>query len=456
MKLKFMFVNAVNLRREFEVMYPPLGLAYLASSIRTNFGSDSVEFKVIDHDIDEGIKAFKPDIVGITSTTQYYNRAISYAQTCKEYQLPVIIGGVHISALPSTLTKDMDVGVIGEGEETIIDLLYLFLKKGFFDKDQLHSVDGIVFKKDNELVITKRRKLIEPLDKIPMAARDIFGKCKASYILTSRGCPYRCAFCYPTVYWRGIRFFSPSYVVAEIKQLVEEHKVETISIYDSLFIADRQRLRQIVELLQEGNLLGKVSFPDCNARANLITDEVTQLLKRMNVTGISLGLESSSPRILEYLKGKGVTVEDNMNAVKTIRKYGIKASGTFIIGSPQETFADILQTLRFVKKAPLSSFAVHLLTPLPGTPVWEYAKQKGLVNDNMDWSRLDIDAMQNKSPIVLSEKLTKEELNHFLSVFRRINILTIMKRALRNPKGDFYNLLLALGRLLHGKPLVYW
>ena len=455
MKLKFLFVNAVDPTREFEVMYPPLGLAYLASSIRAKFGSDSPEFKVIDQDIEQGIKTFKPDIVGITSVTQYYNRAVRYARICKKYQLPVIIGGVHISALPATLTKDMDVGVIGEGEETITALLYLFLEKGFFDKDQLHSVDGIVFRRDNELVVTKRRELIEPLDKIPMPARDIFGKGKASYILTSRGCPYKCVFCYPAVYWRGIRFFSPSYVVSEIKQLVEEHEVKTISIYDSLFIADRPRLRQIVELLQEENLLGKVSFPDCNARANLITDEVVQLLKRMNVTGISLGLESSSPRILEYLKGKGITVEDNMNAVTTIRKYGMKAVGTFIIGSPQETREDILQTLRFAKKAPLSSFAVHLLTPLPGTPVWEYAKQRGLVKDNMDWSRLDIDAT-HKNATVLSEKLTREELIHFLSVFRRINILTIMKRALRNPKGDFHNLLQAFNRLLRGRPLIDW
>jgi len=453
MKLKFMFINAVDPNRGFEIGWPPLGLGYLASSIRKQFGSDLVEFKTVSRDIAREVNSFKPDIVGITSVSQNYNRAIKHAQTCKKYDLPVIIGGPHISALPSTLTSDMDVGVIEEGEETIIDLLSLFLKRGCFDKGELHNVDGIVFRRDNELVITKKRQLIQPLDKIPMPARDILSTGKRAYMVTSRGCPYRCIFCHTSAFWERTRYFSAKYVVSEIKQLVEEYGVKTIGFEDSLFIADKERLRQIVELLEEEAILGRVRFSYCSARANLVNDEIAQLLKRMQMNGISLGLESASPHILQYLKGKSITVQDNMNAIKTAKKYGIESGATFIIGSPQETREDILQTLRFIKEAPLASSKVSFLTPLPGTTLWEYAKTRNLVSDHMDWDILDINPAQNKNAIILSERLTREELMSYLPLFRKAVIMKALKHALENPVRIPGILLEASKRLLRGELL---
>src|SRR5574340_983123 len=174
MKTKFLFINAINPCRGIETMYPPLGIGYLISSLRRKFGKNACEFRVINTDIEEEITSFKPDIVGISSTSQNYNKAISYAKIAKKYKLPVICGGVHITMLPSSLTRDMDVGVIGEGEETICDLFELFLKKRPLLIDDLQKIPGIIYWNGRgSSEVTERRELISLLDTIDLPARDV-------------------------------------------------------------------------------------------------------------------------------------------------------------------------------------------------------------------------------------------------------------------------------------------
>jgi radical SAM superfamily enzyme YgiQ (UPF0313 family) len=118
-------------------------------------GTDRIEFKIVDRNIEQQIEVFKPHIVGITSVSQNYNRAIKYARIAKKYGLPVIIGGIHISALPATLSSDMDVGVIGESEEAIIELMNLFWEEGHFHKAKLAKICGIVFRNESETIVTE-------------------------------------------------------------------------------------------------------------------------------------------------------------------------------------------------------------------------------------------------------------------------------------------------------------
>lgn len=433
-KQAWLFINAVDKTRSVQVFLPPLGLGYLASSLRKSFGDNFIKFKIVNDCVEEEIKRFKPDIVGISSVSQNYNIAAKYAKITKKYKLPVIIGGTHITALPLSLTKDMDVGIIGEGEETIVDLVNHYnTEKGRFDSKKLKNINGIIFRKNGKLVLTKKRKIIDPLDKIPMPARDLLTINNPTYMFTSRGCPYRCSFCASSRFWGKVRFFSAEYVVNEIKHLFENYNVDQIDFWDDLFIVDRKRLEKIFLLLKKEKLLGRLSF-GCSVRSNLVDEQLVKLLSKMNFKRVSMGLESASPRILKYLKGETISVANHTNAINILKKYKIEPSASFIIGSPTETKREIIKTLDFIKKSQLRGFAVNILTPFPGTPVWEYAKKKGLVSEKMDWNILDVDFAKNhQKAVILSEKISRDDLYQLFLKFKIEEKRKLIIYGLKNP-----------------------
>jgi radical SAM superfamily enzyme YgiQ (UPF0313 family) len=437
MRIKFLFINAIDPSREVETKYPPLGIAYLVSNLRKHFGEEKIEFKVVDDNIEYEIRSFKPDIVGISAVSQNYNRAIAYAEIAKRYGLPVICGGVHISMMFSSLTRDMDVGVAGEGEETICDLLELFSRKGTFDKADLRKTKGIIYWDNGRIATTDKREPIHPLDELPFPARDLFSIQPNTYMFTSRGCPYRCTFCASSRFWNRVRIFSAEYLVNEIEHLVKAHNVKSIQFYDDIFSVDVQRVRKTIDLLREKGILGKVNF-NCSIRANMVNDEIIRLLKELGVKSIGMGLESGCSKTLRYLKGNNIDIKDNENAIRIFRKHGIDVHCSFIIGSPEEDKKDVLETLRFIKKNRVTNFDLYVLTPYPGTPVWDYALSRGLVAEKMDWDRLNVDFSVNyDSAIILSEKLTRKEIRalflRFRNEQRKNAICRSIKTGLRNP-----------------------
>jgi len=443
MKPRLMFINAINPTMESEVNMPHLGIGYLAASLWKEFGKDSLKIKVVDRDIEKGINDFKPDIVGITSVSSNYGLATKYAHIAKKHGLPVIVGGTHISTLPQTMTSDMDVAVIGEGEETIIDIYNAFEASGELDKRTLENIAGIAFKENGRLTQTKRRKLIEPLDKLPFPARDIFRVEKTAYMFSSRGCSYRCVFCASSHFWNKIRFFSAEYVVNEIRHIVENYKVKRIFFWDDFLIADKKRIEGIYNLLRKEGIPKEIVF-NCICRADYIDHHTMRLLKKMNFDAISIGFESGNQRVLKYLKSNTTTVEMNIKAVNIIKRNGLTPSGTFIVGSPNETEDEILDTLNFIKESKIDSFNVFVLTPLPGTPIWEYAKSKGLVSDDMEWELLRMDSIENlkKTAIILSEKVSRERLYELLLDFkkymRKKGLMLTIRKGLKEPWRFFY------------------
>ncbi|MDO9464825.1 MAG: radical SAM protein [bacterium] len=438
MKIKFLFINAIDSSKKVETKYPPLGIGYLISSLRTYFGRDEIIFKVICDNVEEEMIDFKPDIVGISSVSQNYNKAITCAKIAKKYKLPVIVGGVHISMMPSSLTSNMDVGVIGEGEVTICGLLESFIKEGRFLRTNLKKIKGVIYwNDDNTIAASAERELIPFLDKLPPPARDLFDIQPRTYMFTSRGCPYHCSFCASSLFWNKVRFFSAEYVVNEIEYLINEYNVKHINFYDDIFSVDVKRIKKIISIFRERGYLGKVDF-SCAIRANMVNDEVIRLLKEMGVRSISMGLESGSDKILKYLKRDSIDVRKNENAIRIIKKHGISVSGSFIIGAPEEDKEDILKTLKFISKSKLDGFDVYVLTPFPGTLVWDYAISKGLVNEKMDWGKLNVNFSDNyNSAVILSEKLTRKKIHKLFLQFRyekrKIGMYKLFKKGVKNP-----------------------
>ncbi len=425
--MKVGLLQAIDDRSRIERRYPPLGLSYLASYLGKYGGIDRIVFSRDPQEIIEQ----QPDFVGVSSVTHNFSRAINAAQRIKSaLKIPVVVGGPHISALPHTLPSCFDAGVIGEGEETFLDLCRQYKTKSWLGPDFLASTPGIVFHSEHGPEITASRPLIQPLDRIPFPRRDLlagsldgtFGQ--DMHMLTSRGCPYKCVFCFSTQYWGRTRFFSPRYVVDEIKDLVENWGAKTINLYDDLFIANRARLREIAELLEQEGLTGRVTLSCASARADLLNEEVCELLKRMNVQAIGFGAESGSQRMLSYLKKDTTTVKDNQGVIDLCQRYGFHLFASFIIGTPGENETDLAATYEFIKKNASGFHAVdvYALTPYPGTPVWQEASSRGIVSDDMDWDILaqDPQIRDTSRSIILNDGLSKEQFYLYFRLFQHL------------------------------------
>jgi len=416
--MRILLVGAVDPTRNLQIRNMPLGLAYIAAHLRERV--PEVQVRITYRGTSEEIAAFQPDVLGISSVSANYGIARSLARLGERFDLPIVIGGPHITFLPESLAPEMDIGVLGEGEETMAELVGL-MATGRLTSDELYHVKGIVFRdKQGELHITEMRPMIQPLDRLPLPDRGLMGLAAGSptHMFTSRGCPYKCVFCASTQFWGKVRFFSPEYVVKEIELLMQRFAVPYITFSDDLFVASKPRLRAIVDLIETKRINRRVSF-FCNCRANLVDDELIELLRRMNVTHVSMGLESGSERVLRYLKGDNVSVADGARAVRRLNNAGIKVVASFVIGSPQETREDMLETLRFIKGNPISYAEVYLLTPLPGTSLWQLALSKGLVFNSAEWEweRLNYEHTSPRN-VFLSETMDKEELLALYKLFQ--------------------------------------
>lgn len=418
--MKILLIDANSLfTPDFD--YIGLGLPSIAAYLREKIHSLSI--KIINKNIDEELASYLPDIIGISSVSASYKKAIEIAEICKRFNsnVPIIMGGHHITAMPNTLSQHMDIGVLGEGEQTIAEVCELFFNDKLTSR-MLSQVAGIVYWNENhEITYTSERGLIEDIDSLPFPARDLLTtyEQKEPLLYTSRGCGYRCVFCSPSRFWKTVRYSSPEYVVNEIKHLRDAYGTEFIYFADDLLIHDKNRFKRIVELIEENNLNEEIHYK-LPCRANLVDQELVTNMKRMNVTEVHFGLESMNEKTLKYLKGPNVTVHDNLNAIDILKNSNIKVIGNFVIGAPDETEEELRQTLDFVDKNIIDDYRCYLLTPLPGTPLWDYALKKSLVKNNsdMDWSLCWAKDITQET-IILSKHISRERLreifNHYNS-----------------------------------------
>jgi len=374
------------------------------------------EFEII-NDINE-LESDKFDIIGFSSYTDCFNEVEELAKSAKEINPKIftIVGSYHISALPHTLPPSVDCGVIGEGEETFKELLEVMAgeKSRPFPTDNLKKINGLIFREKGNLVITPNRDPIEPLDKIPPPDRNIINLSPSSLIkesiASSRGCPYNCKFCAGNVLWGCVkyRYFGANYIISEIESILNSSpKITHIPILDSLFITNKARLYEIVKAIENRRINKKVMF-SVSLRPDNINHEICKILDKMNVRLINMGIESASLKILNIMN-KQSNPRINQSALDMIYKYNISSNCTFILGTPGETLEDIYKTFDFIltNKTKISNIGISVLTPFPGTYYWEMAKEKGLVNDYMDFGKLSEIAAPNMPLVCNVDKWRK-------------------------------------------------
>jgi anaerobic magnesium-protoporphyrin IX monomethyl ester cyclase len=423
--IKVLMATAAKPYEKLGNPYNPLWPAYLGAYIERNIGKNQYDFKYCEKSFAREMLQYRPDIIALSSISQSYSSAKYYADLANRCNIPVIIGGLHITALPETITPEMKIGCLGEGEETFLELMIHFLEHNKFVPASLRQIKGIIYWDGPQLIRTPDRPPLPSLDLMPRPKRDITGYHYRDYVYTARGCRSKCVFCSCSQYWGKIRYSRPDQVVDELLELIE-NGVKVIRFANESFADNIDYLKQLADLIVAHDIQNKARF-SCWLRANTVSNEVVDLLKLINIVSVKLGFESGNQRTLTYLKGN-VSVEENLRAIGLLKAAGLQVNGDFIIGSPDESTEEMMDTYRFIKRAPLNFMDVNILTPYPGTPLWEYAMRKKIVSENMDWGRINIKLNETrKKSLLLSEKLTLIELNR---VFRRFQRLIHYKAAI--------------------------
>lgn len=375
-------------RGAFHTNLPPLGLGYLASHLRSRKFPVHIVYEEDPHKILQ----YTPDLIGISAITRNFTKAVATALAIKHSaDIPIVIGGVHISALPEALPECIDVGVMGDGERSFAMIVESLMQRGRLDMPALSQIPGIVYRDGGSLTRTAPWPVERILDNYAFPDRDIFsGKGFVPYrthvhMVTSRGCPYRCTFCYNKGDWGRYRFYTAPYIVSELRHILDRYTPRGVNFMDDLFTGHLERLEETVRLLRASGLHRRAHY-GCNSRANLISERMVGLLKQMNVEEIFLGLESASDRILRYLNKKGCTKETNQRAVDLCHRHHIRVNASFIIGTPVETPEDIEETLAFIRKNrdKFGEVSFGSLIPLPGTLFWDLARKRDLLGKDLE------------------------------------------------------------------------
>ena len=431
MKKHVLFIDAKNPGVLVENLYPPLWPAFLAAYVEHELG-DKLEFHYCRRFSESKLQQINPDLVAISSVTQNYNIANRIAEAAKKMGLPVVLGGMHISSLPSSLSTHMDVACLGEGEETFMDLMRLFLEEGKFTYNPLNSIPGIAFHNEDQLIVTEVRRNIPDINSLPHPKRSLIGYEQRAYVYSTRGCAYQCVFCSCNRFWGKVRYASVDYILEELKELIA-HGTRIVRFADENLISNIPRLEEIAEKIRSQGLNRQLKF-SCWCRANNLTPDVIATLKSMNIVSVKLGLESGNQRILDYLKG-GVTVEQNEYAIRLLKEAGIQANSDFLFGIPDETPEEMKDTYNFIRRSRIDLVEVNIFSPLPGTPVWNNAKANGLVDDyKMDWSRLNYKFKNNEKRIIhMSNLLSHHELKHIHRRFQRLRIQRFLRALPKSP-----------------------
>lgn len=407
---------------------PTLGLGYIASVLLKH----GYEVKVSDcslgmtHDeLNELLKKDKPDIIGITGTTPGFSSMKRVAENIRKF-LPsttVVVGGPHVTAVPDWTMgfSCFDIGVIGEGEITFLQLVREIEKYGL---NNLNNVDGIIYKKNGNLIRTKARRLIEDLDSLPFPARHLlpplsaYRPTPASYkrlplgvLITTRGCPSRCTFCDRAVFGSTYRQRSADNVLDEIEELIFKFGARELRFFDDTFTLNEKRVFEICDKLKERRI--KVPWT-CLTKVTNVSEEMFRKMRKAGCWQVLFGLESGDDRMLKLLK-KGATVELNERAIKLAKKVGLSVRGDFIVGTPGETLESLKRTLEFAIRTGLDFAHFNKFVPLPGTELYDTLANQGYKFDfTKQFSILDHSAI-----FYVPESMTKEEFKEFLDYANR-------------------------------------
>jgi len=394
MKVAFVFP-----RTRYPCGQPPLGILSLAAYLRREV--PGVHLEVIDatfaphpremmkRRIEEG----NYDIVGVSVMTSMLDEAIYVSQVAHgmrggDGRRPIVLwGGPHPTVLPesSLAYTCVDMLALGEAEETVRELVEQ-------DGDPT-DVAGLWYKRDGEVVPNPPRMPIHDLGSLPYPARDLIDMetyanmwysltaaspdLRGTSVIASRGCPFSCTYCQPTLdrlFGKRLRRRPVPHVIGELRELKDVYRLNAFMLEDDTFIAHNGWAMEFAQALRDSGL----GFQwGCNVRADLVVKSPHLLaeMARSGLVQVNMGIESGTQRILDDVYDKRITVEQVHEAAALAKKLRLHVGGYFMLGAPTETRREVMNTISYAAGLPIDEAAFNITTPLPGTYLWDKTKE---------------------------------------------------------------------------------
>ncbi len=326
-------------------VHPPLGTLYLAAVLKGHHEVEVLDLAGV-AETSKIISDIDADYVCITATTPQFPAACAIND-----ELPIesisVIGGVHVTHIPSDGFL-FSIVVRGEGEEAIKHIVDTGADSGTYNIPfEIADIDTIPFP-DRSVVDIHSYKY--EIDDIP-----------ATTMMTSRGCPYACAFC--SSIWRNVRFHSAKYVLKELDE-VQSYGFKAVHFFDDIFTLNRKRLEAICDGLKERKMSWR-----CFISGNAITEGMLSLMSKSGCKEVAMGIESGSDDILQKIN-KPSTVEQNKKAIEMAHEAGIRVKGLFIVGLPSESYKTIAETEAFINECPCDDYDFSVLSLLPNSDMY--------------------------------------------------------------------------------------
>ena len=399
------------------------------------------------------LEEFRPDVVGITAVTMKFGSTVRVAELCKVYNpnMKVIVGGPHATDWPamSLQSPAVDFNVAGEAEESVLSLVQA-IEAGSEDYEK---IPGLTYRRNGQTILGTHPKPPRDLDIFPYPARDLLmnpGRYTSEdmgLVLTSRGCPYDCAFC---SHERHVRYRSLDNVMGEIRLCIERYRTRQFTFKDDSFTVNRKRTMDFCRrLISEG--LG-INW-ECTTRVNLLDDELLELMVKSGLNNVKVGIETGSERILRSISKKA-SFDQMRAAAAGFNKHHIFWTGYFMYGLPDETFEDMQATFRLMKELTPPHAGLGLYAPYPNTQLWHDGVRLGLINPDVE-----LDHFFNTNPkdyffadpqhrvVQMSHEELEEAAAWMMTRFNKHNtqVKTLLRRGWTRRK-----LYLRDWRLLHG------
>jgi len=374
MNIGFIFPNR---DRRYKTVH--LGLAYLASYARERH--KDLTFHVLDTRVatsKERKKFFSSsfDLIGITVFSPVYYEVIDiFNQVRKSFgNAPVCLGGPYVTTIREEIFKHTpaDFAVYGEGEITFSELIDHL--KGQRD---LKDIKGLMYKNtQGDIVTNPAREFISDLNKLPQPAYDIFPmeRYPLHRMVTSRGCPFACAWCNSSSLWSHCyRARDAENIVAEIEFLIKNYGKKIFVFGDNSFNIDLKRVDAFCDLLLEKNI--KILW-SISLRADIMTQEIAHKMKEAGCYNVAIGIESANNEILSKIN-KATTIEKITDGIRMMKAAGIEVLSQFVIGSPYDTLETVKESIEFAKRSECDYSNFYTVLPFKGTPQWNYVLNHG-------------------------------------------------------------------------------